>query len=167
MRWPRTSPAARWPGSAAYAASSVSTWGPLRPAEVAEVLAQVYPSSPSDRLVTSVWRHTGGNPYALTELLAAYAGEGSDALLRRLPGPRTTPGPVEAVEPELTAREVEVLGCLVSGMSNKQVAKALGISVRTVTVHVSNLLRKTGSASRTEVALWAVRRRMPVPAPVD
>ncbi|MFY1618778.1 AAA family ATPase [Micromonospora sp. WMMD736] len=141
--------------------------GPLRPAEVAEVLAQVYASSPSNRLVTSVWRHTGGNPYALIELLAAYAGQGPDALLRRLPGPRTPPGPVEAVEPELTVREVEVLGCLVSGMSNKQVAKALGISVRTVTVHVSNLLRKTGSASRTEVALWAVRRRMPVPAPVD
>lgn len=142
--------------------------GPLRPAEVAEVLRQVYAGgSPSDRLVTSVWRHTGGNPYALTELLAAYAGEGPDALLRRLPGPRTPPGAAETVEVELTAREVEVLGCLVSGMSNKQVAKALGISVRTVTVHVSNLLRKTGSASRTEVALWAVRRRMPVPAPVD
>ncbi|MFF5073803.1 response regulator transcription factor [Micromonospora olivasterospora] len=46
-------------------------------------------------------------------------------------------------------------------MSNKQAARALGISVRTVTVHVSNLLRKTGSASRTEAALWAVRHRLP------
>jgi DNA-binding NarL/FixJ family response regulator len=44
-------------------------------------------------------------------------------------------------------------------MSNKQVARSLGISVRTVAVHVSNLLRKTGSASRTEAALWAVRQR--------
>jgi DNA-binding CsgD family transcriptional regulator len=57
----------------------------------------------------------------------------------------------------LTAREAEVLSCLAAGMSNKQVARSLGISVRTVTVHVSNLLRKTGSASRTEAALWAVR----------
>ncbi|MEU4333300.1 AAA family ATPase [Micromonospora lupini] len=153
--------------------------GPLRPAEVAEVLTQVYAgSTPSDRLVTSLWRCTGGNPYALTELLAAHAGEGPEALLRRLPGPRhptaprapvSTADPVVDVplDPELTAREVEVLGCLVAGMSNKQVAKALGISVRTVTVHVSNLLRKTGSVSRTEVALWAVRHRLPVPAPVD
>ncbi|MFC7708711.1 helix-turn-helix transcriptional regulator [Micromonospora lupini] len=153
--------------------------GPLRPAEVAEVLTQVYEgSTPSDRLVTSLWRCTGGNPYALTELLAAHAGEGPEALLRRLPGPRqpTAPrAPASAadpvvdvpLDPELTAREVEVLGCLVAGMSNKQVAKALGISVRTVTVHVSNLLRKTGSVSRTEVALWAVRHRLPVPAPVD
>ena len=57
---------------------------------------------------------------------------------------------------ELTTREREVLGCLAAGMSNRQVAKALGISVRTVTVHVSNLLRKTGTGSRTEAALWAV-----------
>ncbi|MEV0649425.1 AAA family ATPase [Phytomonospora sp. NPDC050363] len=57
---------------------------------------------------------------------------------------------------ELTAREREVLGCLTEGMTNQQVASRLGISIRTVTVHVSNLLRKTGSASRTEAALWAV-----------
>ncbi|MFF4877121.1 LuxR C-terminal-related transcriptional regulator [Micromonospora sp. NPDC000668] len=149
--------------------------GPLRPAEVAEVLTQVYAgSNPSGRLVASVWRCTGGNPYALTELLAAHGGEGPEALFRRLPGPRSPAAPaapvsevVPPVDPELTGREVEVLGCLVAGMSNKQVAKALGISVRTVTVHVSNLLRKTGSASRTEVALWAVRHRLPGPAPVD
>ena len=44
-------------------------------------------------------------------------------------------------------------------MSNKQVASSLGISIRTVAVHVSNLLRKTRSTSRTEVALWAVRNQ--------
>ncbi|MFD0556514.1 tetratricopeptide repeat protein [Stackebrandtia endophytica] len=58
---------------------------------------------------------------------------------------------------ELTAREREVLSCLAAGMSNRHIARALGISVRTVGVHVSNLLRKTGTASRTEAALWAVQ----------
>jgi DNA-binding NarL/FixJ family response regulator len=77
----------------------------------------------------------------------------------RLPVERPA-GPIGA---ELTAREIEVLGCLAAGMSNKQVARSLGISVRTVTVHVSNLLRKTGSASRTEAALWAVRRQLTGP----
>jgi len=66
---------------------------------------------------------------------------------------------------ELTGREADVLACLAAGMSNKQVARSLGISVRTVTVHVSNLLRKTGSASRTEAALWAVRHRHAEPTP--
>jgi DNA-binding CsgD family transcriptional regulator len=58
----------------------------------------------------------------------------------------------------LTAREREVIRCLAAGMTNQQVARALGISIRTVTVHVSNLFRKTGSASRTEAALWALRQ---------
>ncbi|MGI5177727.1 helix-turn-helix transcriptional regulator [Dactylosporangium sp. CA-152071] len=65
---------------------------------------------------------------------------------------------------DLTAREIEVLGCLAAGMSNQQVASSLGISVRTVTVHVSNLLRKTGAASRTEAAMWAVRHRVVTPS---
>ncbi|MEU8296112.1 AAA family ATPase [Micromonospora sp. NPDC048909] len=153
--------------------------GPLCPAEVAEVLSQVYAGSrPSGRLVAAVWRRTGGNPYALTELLAAHAGQSPDALLRPAPAQhppvprppahrRPASRPAAPDEAELTGREVEVLGCLVAGMSNKQAAKALGISVRTVTVHVSNLLRKTGSASRTEVALWAVQHRLQVRTPVD
>ncbi|MEU4773476.1 LuxR family transcriptional regulator [Micromonospora sp. NPDC023644] len=146
--------------------------GPLLPAEVAEVLTQVYADPrPSGRLVRAVWQRTGGNPYALTELLATHAGRGPEALLRPPPAPRppraASHRPADPVDAELTGREIEVLGCLVAGMSNKQAARALGISVRTVTVHVSNLLRKTGSASRTEAAIWAVQRRLPVPTPVD
>ncbi|MFG2010621.1 LuxR C-terminal-related transcriptional regulator [Micromonospora sp. NPDC048868] len=146
--------------------------GPLLPAEVAEVLTQVYADPrPSGRLVRAVWQRTGGNPYALTELLAAHAGREPEALLRPPPAARpprvASQRPVDPVDAELTGREIEVLGCLVAGMSNKQAARALGISVRTVTVHVSNLLRKTGSASRTEAAIWAVQRRLPVPTPVD
>ncbi|MGK5441343.1 LuxR C-terminal-related transcriptional regulator [Micromonospora sp. URMC 105] len=139
--------------------------GPLGVAEVAEVLTQVYGGTrPADRITSAVWQRTGGNPYALTELLAAHAGRGPEALVHRpLPEHLRLPAPRPAAPPdaELTGREVEVLGCLVAGMSNKQAARALGISVRTVTVHVSNLLRKTGSASRTEAALWAVRHRVP------
>lgn len=145
------------------------------------MLTQVYADPrPSGRLVRAVWQRTGGNPYALTELLAAHAGRGPEALLRPPPAPRPPAArpaasvqgavpqrPADPVDAELTGREIEVLGCLVAGMSNKQAARALGISVRTVTVHVSNLLRKTGSASRTEAAIWAVRRRLPVSAPAD
>ena len=97
-----------------------------------------------------MWNRTGGNPYWLTELLAT-------ARRGRLPTLLAT-GRTRAA-PELTARELEVLSCLAAGMSNKQVARSLGISIRTVTVHVSNLLRKTGSASRTEAALKAIKAR--------
>ena len=50
-----------------------------------------------------------------------------------------------------------MLACLAAGLSDKQVARSLGISTRTVNAHVSNLLRKTRLTSRTEAALWAVR----------
>ncbi len=117
--------------------------GALRPAEVGEILQHAYGVAPAPELVASVWQRTEGNPYRLSELLVV---EGAD-------GPAGLPGRGG----DLTAREREVLGCLAEGMSNKQIATALGISVRTVTVHVSNLLRKTGAPSRTAAALWATR----------
>jgi two-component system nitrate/nitrite response regulator NarL len=118
--------------------------GALTAGNVAQILQHVYADSTvAPELAEAVWRRTGGNPYRLTELLAVEGANGPDALAE--------------AHKELTAREREVLGCLAEGMSNKQIARALGISVRTVTVHVSNLLRKTGAASRTEAALLAVR----------
>ena len=127
--------------------------GPLSAGEVGRILDHVYAGSgPSRDVAEAVWRRTGGNPYRLTELLA---GAGDPA---QLAGQLREPV-------ELTAREREVLGCLAEGMSNKQIAGVLGISVRTVTVHVSNLLRKTGAASRTEAALWAVQPRPTTPPP--
>ncbi|MEV4626498.1 LuxR C-terminal-related transcriptional regulator [Micromonospora sp. NPDC049523] len=143
--------------------------GALTVEQVAAVLGQVYPDGPVDRqLVETVRERTGGNPYRLTELIATRGGHGPDGLVGE-PPPEHPRLPVEPIGAELggaelTAREVEVLGCLAAGMSNKQVARSLGISVRTVTVHVSNLLRKTGSASRTEAALWAVRRQLTGPS---
>ncbi|MFI6759220.1 LuxR C-terminal-related transcriptional regulator [Micromonospora sp. NPDC050417] len=141
--------------------------GPLTRDQVAAVLAQVYPDGVVDPpLVEAVRERTGGNPYRLTELLATQGGHGPAGLVQQSPPEQPLPvveWPVEPLGAELTAREVEVLGCLAAGMSNKQVARSLGISVRTVTVHVSNLLRKTGSASRTEAALWAVRRQLTGP----
>jgi DNA-binding NarL/FixJ family response regulator len=111
--------------------------GPLSRAEVAEVLAQVYAVPPD--VVAAVWERTGGNPYWLTELLAANGGDRPEELAREpLPEHLRLPVRPPAAPPvaELTGREIEVLACLAAGMSNKQVARSLGISVRTVTVHV-------------------------------
>jgi two-component system nitrate/nitrite response regulator NarL len=130
--------------------------GALAAAEVAQILEHVYADSiVAPELAEAVWRRTGGNPYRLTELIAVEGSNGVSALATDVIG--AGPGGPAAAHQELTAREREVLGCLAEGMSNKQIARALGISVRTVTVHVSNLLRKTGAASRTEAALLAVR----------
>ena len=67
--------------------------------------------------------------------------------------------PRRAAEPTRapTAREHEVLALLAEGRTNRQIASALFISEKTVSVHVSNVLAKLGAASRTEAA--AVARR--------
>jgi two-component system, NarL family, response regulator LiaR len=57
----------------------------------------------------------------------------------------------------LSERELEVLGLLALGRSNKEIAQALSITDQTVKSHVSHILTKLGLASRTQAALYAVR----------
>jgi len=60
---------------------------------------------------------------------------------------------------ELTAREREVLGLLAQGSTNKQIALALGLSLKTVQNYVSSILGKLQVADRTQAALRAQQRR--------
>jgi NarL family two-component system response regulator LiaR len=57
----------------------------------------------------------------------------------------------------LTERELEVLRLIARGMSNKQIARELVVSEKTVKTHVSNILAKLHLADRTQAALYAVR----------
>ena len=85
----------------------------------------------------------------------------SVALLRRWPGWRqdqaTALAHRLATPPvELTPRERDVLHLVTEGSSNRQVSRALGISERTVEVHVSRILAKTGHRSRAELIRWSL-----------
>jgi two-component system, NarL family, response regulator LiaR len=57
----------------------------------------------------------------------------------------------------LTERETEVLRLLAQGKANKEIARSLNISEKTVKVHVSNILSKLGVQSRTQATLYAIR----------
>jgi DNA-binding NarL/FixJ family response regulator len=57
----------------------------------------------------------------------------------------------------LTVREREVLGLLADGRSNREIARLLGVSEKTIKTHVSAVLAKLGVADRTQAALLAVR----------
>ena len=80
------------------------------------------------------------HPRAARELLAARS---------------TTPGPVPAVD--LTPRETEVLTLVRQGLANKQIARRLGISERTVKAHLTSTFQRIGVVDRTQAALWAER----------
>jgi DNA-binding NarL/FixJ family response regulator len=58
----------------------------------------------------------------------------------------------------LTARERDVLAEITQGRSNREIARSLSVSEKTVKTHVSNVLMKLGVADRTQAALLAVRR---------
>ena len=56
----------------------------------------------------------------------------------------------------LTPRELELLKCLARGLSNRQIAEELTISVRTVSTHIRNILDKLDLPNRTQAALYAL-----------
>jgi DNA-binding NarL/FixJ family response regulator len=77
--------------------------------------------------------------------------------LRRLSGVSTASEPITDLESQLTPREAQVLKQLAFGLSNKEIALALHISVETVKEHVQHIFRKLGASDRTQAAVWAVR----------
>jgi DNA-binding NarL/FixJ family response regulator len=71
--------------------------------------------------------------------------------------------PAGATDPDLdqlTAREREVLRHIARGYTYKEIARELGISVKTVETHVSSVLRKLQLSNRHELTRWAAERRI-------
>lgn len=89
---------------------------------------------------------------------AVHRGEGllhpraAGAVLREVADARPAPP-----APDLTPREREVLALLAQGLTNRLIARELGVSEKTVKTHVSNVLAKLDVSDRTQAALYAVR----------
>ena len=79
----------------------------------------------------------------------------SPSLAVRLLDVLRSPPASQAVGTRLSAQEAKVLGCLVDGKSNSDIAGALGISSKTVKFHLTNIFAKTGAKSRVQLALLA------------
>ncbi|MGH3716097.1 MAG: response regulator transcription factor, partial [Micromonosporaceae bacterium] len=73
----------------------------------------------------------------------------------------------------LTEREAQVVGMLARGMQTKQIARALGISVKTADRHVQNAYGKIGVSTRAAAALFAMRHglltwgELPIESPLS
>lgn len=71
--------------------------------------------------------------------------------------------PVRTADPAhlLTRREQEIADLITDGMTNKEIAKELVIAPRTADSHVENILKKLGFTSRSQIATWIIRHRVP------
>lgn len=75
------------------------------------------------------------------------------------PNPSAATGALET----LTQRELEILGYLAVGCSNKVIARKLDLAESTIKVHVQNILRKLELTSRVQAAVYAVQHKVPLP----
>jgi NarL family two-component system response regulator LiaR len=73
---------------------------------------------------------------------------------------KSTRAPAEKVGFDLTEREKEVLALMVEGLSNKQIAERLIISISTAKFHVSSILSKLNASSRTEAVSIALQEEL-------
>ena len=62
--------------------------------------------------------------------------------------------------PKLTPRQLEVLGSMTRGLTNKDIARQLGLCETRVIQHVNALLEKIGAANRTEAVAIALRKHL-------
>jgi two-component system, NarL family, nitrate/nitrite response regulator NarL len=114
----------------------------------------------ADALVSAIRSAAAGesviSPQMMGKLLAG---------VRQRPAAQPVPAPAPLSEAErLTPRETEILGLIAHGKSNKEIARALDVAESTVKIHVQNLLRKLGLASRVQAAVYAVERGIGGPA---
>jgi len=84
----------------------------------------------------------------LLEQIQALATSAGIALRTAAPATAEAPLPL----PGLTARENEILRLVAAGHTYREIARTLVISEKTVSAHISSMLRKTSTASRTELA---------------
>ena len=60
----------------------------------------------------------------------------------------------------LSEREMEILGCLAGGNSNKVIARTCQIAESTVKIHLKSILRKIHVQNRTQAAIWAIQNNL-------
>jgi len=104
--------------------------------------AYVPKSAPRQTLIDALRAIVAGGSYMPAEVLAAL---------------RETHEEPDAARSDLTLRQRRVLDLLSEGMSNKRIARSLGISEITVKAHVSSIFRKLGVTNRVEAVLEAGR----------
>jgi NarL family two-component system response regulator LiaR len=137
---------AQWPAARILVLTSFATDDKVFPAIKAGALGYLLKDSTPQDLVDAI-RQVRRGEVSLHPTIAR-------KVLRELAHPA---GQTQEVDP-LTERELEVLKLIARGLSNDEIAATLIISEATVRNHVSNILSKLHLASRTQAALYALRK---------
>ena len=107
----------------------------------------------ADFLVDAIKKAANGDNVFSPEMTAR--------LVQSLIQPQAT-APTSVLD-SLTPRELEILGHLAAGHSNKIIARKLDLAESTIKVHVQNILRKLELSSRVQAAVFAVQHKVPQP----
>jgi len=120
-------------------------------------IAETFPSEPIALLKRDCERkQLVAAIHALAQGLTVLEPEALDSLLR----PRRESIALEPGDEELTSRETEVLQMMTAGLTNREIAAALGISEHTVKFHIASIFGKMGTSTRTETVTEGIRRRL-------
>jgi DNA-binding NarL/FixJ family response regulator len=97
---------------------------------------------------------------ALTTKRTFFTAAAADILLHGFSKDHSVPEPASRLRSRLTSREREIVQLLAEGKSSKEVAAALGISVKTAETHRANIMRKLEIHSVSEVVRYAVKNQI-------
>jgi DNA-binding NarL/FixJ family response regulator len=120
--------------------------GQIKEALLAGATGYVPKSSPAKELVDAIESVRSGRPY-LAPTVAEHVVKAITSMQAGFPGDKA----------DLTGREREVLQLITEGLSTKEIAKELGISVKTVQTHRANLMHKTGVHKASSLVRYAIR----------
>jgi len=135
----------RWPQVQVIALTSFQEKELVQDALQAGAIGYLLKNVSGDELIEAIRQAHSGRP--------TLAPEAVQALIQ-------PPSEAETMAADLTRREQEVLGLLVKGMSNPEIAERLFISRATVKVHISSILSKLGVASRGEAISMAIQNKL-------
>ncbi|HMA59649.1 MAG TPA: response regulator transcription factor [Halanaerobiales bacterium] len=129
--------------------TSFNSWSKVYEALKAGADGYIMKDSKPHELVAAIKAVNTGGVY--------YGAEVAEQLLKRVNQTSSEAENEELIEP-LTDRELEVLALLGRGLSNQEIADQLVVSIKTVKTHVSNILAKLEVDSRTQAAVFAIRK---------
>jgi DNA-binding CsgD family transcriptional regulator len=132
------------------------TTGEARPPQILGFTVIEYPDLTSGKKITvhlmDQVRHRAEIAQEIDRLQSV------EPVRENIPRKKASANPVESGAKDLSDREREVLRSIASGLANKEIATALGISVATARNHVQNILRKLGVHSKLEAVALAFNR---------